>query len=165
MEETLKKFIYSGLGLLSLTTTKIIETVEGLIKDRKITEEEGKRIMDDLINKSKGQRQEFEDQFRSFSSKFEKASGTSAEEEIEKLRQRIEALEAQLNISPEKSGKPASVANPSMEKKERSPVEKVEQNERVSLGDEVLTPEKKMEAEKKRMQEKMKQDKKENNNN
>lgn len=165
MDETLKKLFYSGVGLLSLTTTKVKETVEGLIRDRKITEEEGKRILDELINKSKGQRQEFEEQFRSFSSKFEKSTDAekptekSAEEEIEALRKRIAILEERLNISSEEAGKASSSAYPPKENKAKSPGEKVQQNERVSLGDEVLTPEKKMEAEKQRMQE---QDKKEN---
>lgn len=193
MEEFLKKFVYTGVGLLSLTTTKMKEVIENLINDRKITEDEGKRLVDDFLSKTKQQRKEFEEQLRTASSNIGKEFGSSLEETdetIKNLQKRIEELEKQLKSSGPESANPHSAATsatadssgrismegeetlqeakraaaqlqdqykepekPENPKSRESSIDKVKHQERVSLSDEVLTPEKKMEAEKQRMQE------------
>lgn len=166
MEDTLKKFIYTGLGLLSLTTSRIRETIDELINNRKITEEEGRRIIDDFAGMAKHHTADFEQQIETISLKYGKDFSFSAEEEIEMLKQRVAALESRLNYSdneadskakPANEGKKISFLKHQQRKSEAmqlnsGPVEKVEDNERVSLGDKVLTPERKMEAERNRMQ-------------
>lgn len=164
MEDILKRFIYTGVGLLSLTTTRIRETIDELINNRKITEEEGRRIIDDFAQMTKSQTEDFEEQIRSLSSKYGQDFGFSAEKEIEKLKERVADLERRLEVeSRGLEGKPANERKKisflkrqqkSLEanRPQRGPVEKVQKNERVSFGDEVLTPDKKMEAERGRIQ-------------
>ncbi len=182
MEDAIKKFIYTSVGMIAQTSTKLQEMVNELIRDRKISEEEGKRIVEDFTSKTKAQTQEIEDQARSFSSKF-KSSGLSPEQEIEQLRAKIRMLESQLSQAENHSTpaneieSPGDIQEPSMERdplqekkelflhkleeqadetepdtaKESDSVTKVVNNERVSLGGDILTPEKKIEAEQKRM--------------
>lgn len=164
MEEILKRFLYAGVGFLSLTTSKVKETVDELINNRKLTEEEGKRIIEDFIQKTEHQQHDFEDQIRSVALKFGKDYNSSAESEIKRLKERIAILEDQLHSSgQEKKEHPCNERKVELFQKRqkrkleelrasRNPVEKVRMNERVSLGGAVLTPEKKMEAERQRLQ-------------
>lgn len=163
MEEILKRFLYAGVGFLSITTAKVKETVDELIHNRKLTEEEGNRIVEDFISKTENQKHDFEDQVRSVALKFSKDFGSSAESEIERLKERIAFLEGQVNSSVlDKEKHPGNEEKVLLFKQRQnrkleqtnaaSPVEKVRRGERVSLGNEVLTPEKKMEAERQRLQ-------------
>lgn len=53
MSDTMSKALLCGLGLASLTKDTIEKTVEELIKQSKITEEEGKRVLKELPRRSK----------------------------------------------------------------------------------------------------------------
>ena len=162
MEDILKRFIYTGVGLLSLTTTRVRETVNELVNNRKITEEEGRRIIDDLARMTRNHTEDLEEQIRALSSKYGQEFGSTAEREIERLKERVASLESRIDYSNfELEGKPAnelkrlSFIRRQQRKEEsefpqRGPIEKVQRNQRVSLGDEVLTPDKKMEAERMR---------------
>lgn len=170
MEDVLKRFIYTGVGLLSLTTTRIKETISELVSNRKITQEEGRKIMEDFAEMAKNHTDDFEEQIQSMSSRYGMDFAFSPESEIAMLKERVAALESRLeNDRPEIASSQALKNKPANERKriifqnrqqkkqetgrtDRSPAEKVANNERVSLGDEILTPEKKMEAEKFRTQ-------------
>lgn len=170
MEDVLKRFIYTGVGLLSLTTSKIKDTITDLVSNRKLTEEEGRKIMEDFARMAKDHTNDFEEQIQALSSKYGMDFAFSAESEIAMLKERVAALESRLEAAnPEAASLPLPKNKPANERKRilfqqrqqrkqeparsnRSSVDKVIQNERVSLGDGILTPEKKMEAEKIRMQ-------------
>lgn len=186
MEELLKKILYTGVGFFSLTTSKIKELVNELVTDQKITEDEGKKLVDDFMSKTKDQRKDFEEQLKTVSSKFKKDFDETSEDTINTLKKRIEELESQLkgtsgasaisteSIRPEDAAESATSDRSGritmeedtlqQEKREaarseaqqesgQSTINKVKQDERVSFSDDVLTPQKKMEAEKQRMQE------------
>ncbi len=169
MEDILKKFIYTGVGLLSLTTTKFKEVLDKLIRDRKISEDEGKRLFNDFLAKAKGSQEDFEQQINTVAAQFGKDFKKNTHDEMEELKNRVAALEDKLNSSSlnaenlrmerdplqEQKRAAAGQAQSPEEKKEDSSstaVNKVRNSERVSLADDVLTPQKKMEAERQRMQ-------------
>ena len=172
MEDLIKKFVYTTVGFVSQTTTKIKEVMDELIRDRKISEEEGKRIVEEFTSKTRSQAKELEDQVKSFSSKFNKDEGGSTESEVERLKKKIQLLEDKLvqannNSNSSSFQEPFETQRITMEhdplqekralfqqklNEQSRSVDRVVNNERVSLGDEILTPEKKMEAEQKRMQ-------------
>lgn len=183
MEELLKKILYTGVGFFSLTTSKIKELVNELVTDQKITEEEGKKLVDDFMDKTKDQRKDFEEQLKTVSSKFKKDVDETSSDTINFLKRRIEELENQLKgsgsgsaetISPntatgsatsDRSGR-ITMEEDSLQQEKReaarsetrsdsgqSTIDKVKQDERVSFSDDILTPQRKMEAEKQRMEE------------
>lgn len=187
MEELLKKILYTGVGFFSLTTAKIKELVNELVTDQKITEEEGKKLVDDFMDKTKDQRKDFEEQVKSVSSKFRKDVDETSSDTINFLKRRIEELENQLkgsgsgneeNISPnaaagsatsDRSGR-ITMEEDALQQEKRAAagaatqaetqaeggqntIDKVKQDERVSFSDDILTPQRKMEAEKQRMEE------------
>lgn len=188
MEELLKKILYTGVGFFSLTTSKIKELINELVSDQKITEDEGKKLVDDFMDKTKDQRKEFEEQLRTVSSKFKKEGDESSEGIINALKNRIQELESQLtgstsgadtgtkteDINPNAAANSAisdssgrigmqedtlqqakreAARQEARQESGQNTINKVKQDERVSLSDDVLTPDKKMEAEKQRMQE------------
>jgi len=47
--ELLKNFVYAGVGLAALTSDKVKETVEDLVEKGKISDTEGKKIIEDFF--------------------------------------------------------------------------------------------------------------------
>jgi len=52
MKETLKNIVYAGLGAAFLTKDKIEELKDDLLEKGRLSQEEGKQFVDDLINRS-----------------------------------------------------------------------------------------------------------------
>jgi polyhydroxyalkanoate synthesis regulator phasin len=53
MNDVISRALFCGLGLASLTKDAIQKTVEDLVKQSKISEEEGRRLVKDLQRRSK----------------------------------------------------------------------------------------------------------------
>lgn len=172
MENSLKKIMYTGVRLLSLTTDKFKEVIDELVRDRKLNEEEGRRLLNDFLARAKKSQQSFEQQMNAAATRLEENFNKNTRSELQELRERVALLENKLNASsPEnreqKTDRLTMENDPLHQQKrevtgQQSPeqtkdkkpdaIDKVRNSERVSLGDEVLTPEKKMEAERQRMQ-------------
>jgi len=94
MEDLFKKFIYTGVGWISITTEKFKKTIEQFIEDGKISAEEGKKVVDDFIKNTETKKDELEDQFNSAIDKLLNSLKFAKAEDIEKLKKRIAELEA-----------------------------------------------------------------------
>ncbi len=96
--EKLKNFIYAGIGLASTTADNIKETVNDLVEKGKISDTEGKKIVDDFFKSTTEMRGDFEERLKSFSSelteKFEFLKKKNTE--VDSLEAKIEELEAKL---------------------------------------------------------------------
>lgn len=97
--ELLKNFIYAGVGLASVTAEKVKETVEDLVEKGKISDTEGKKIIDDFFQSTESTKDEFEGKLKklgdNISSSFDFLKRDNAE--VDALKKRIEELEAKLN--------------------------------------------------------------------
>ena len=60
MFELIKKTLFAGIGAALLTEEKIENLVEEWIKKGEIGEEEGKKLISDLVNKMKKSKQDLE---------------------------------------------------------------------------------------------------------
>lgn len=98
VQETLKKLIYVGVGLAAQTAEKYQHTVDDLVKKGKISDKEGKKIVDDLLKKTEDRRDELEKKFNQSIKKLGYVSVT----EMEKLSKRVEKLENELKASKKK---------------------------------------------------------------
>lgn len=96
MENLFKKFVYTGVGFVSLTTDRMKETVKGLIEDGKISEEEGKKIFEDFNKNKDTKKEEFESQMKSIFDKILKSFNFATSTDIEKMENRISVLEGLL---------------------------------------------------------------------
>lgn len=103
--EKLKNFIYAGIGLASTTSDKIKTTVDELVEKGKISDTEGKKIVDDFFKSTSEMKNDFEEKVKSFSTelteKFEflKKNNTV----VEDLEAKIEELEAKLKTAATKA--------------------------------------------------------------
>ena len=95
--DTLKNIIYAGVGLASTTSDKIKETINDLVEKGKISDTEGKRIVDDFLNSTEEKRAEFESKLKKTG---DKIAGSfdflNKEKEVDDLKAKIKELEDQL---------------------------------------------------------------------
>jgi len=94
MEDFFKKFIYTGVGWISVTTERFKKTIDGFISDGKISEGEGKKIVDDFLKNTETKKDEIETQFGSVVDKIIKSFSFATTTEVEALEKKIADLEA-----------------------------------------------------------------------
>ncbi len=103
--DIIKNFIYAGVGLATTTTEKAKETINDLVEKGKISDTEGKRIMDDFFKSTENTKEEFETKWKklndSLSSKFD-FTNKKESEEVKVLKSRIEDLEKRLAAATKK---------------------------------------------------------------
>ena len=101
VQETLKKYFYSGVGLAAHTAEVVQKSVNELVKKGKVSETDGKKIVADAIKKVEARRPEIEAKYN------------------EAVHKRVEQLEKQLTVKKAGVAKPAAkpVAKPVAKKK------------------------------------------------
>ncbi|MCB2409009.1 phasin family protein [Hymenobacter lucidus] len=117
MEDLFKKFINAGVGFVSLTSDRVQTTIDALVKESKLSEQEGKKIMDDLKKNSETKRKELEQQFSSIASKLMKSVGVASNSDVEELKRSVKggskssaATASSAKSSAKPAAKPASSA-------------------------------------------------------
>ena len=93
MKDFLRKFIYTGVGLVSLTADKFKETVDKLIEDGKMSKTDGKKAIDDFIENVGTKKDELEDQFDNLINKLVENFSFADKDEVGLLEKRISELE------------------------------------------------------------------------
>lgn len=97
MKEMLKNVLYTGLGAAFLTKEKIEELRKDLIEKGKLSQDEGKQFVDDLIRKS----EKAKDQLNLWINKRVEERidqlNLATKDEIAELRRKIEELQVAIN--------------------------------------------------------------------
>ena len=89
--------VYAGVGLASATTDKVKETINDLVEKGRISDTEGKNILEDFFTTTDKRKEELESKFKSASDKIsEKFEFLNKEKEIQELNDKINALEIAL---------------------------------------------------------------------
>lgn len=98
MEDLFRKFLYTGVGLVSLTADRLQALVSDLVENKTLSEDEGKKIVDDFLNDTTAKREEFEARLREIVENVVKNFNVDffKKDEANVLRDRIAALEAKL---------------------------------------------------------------------
>jgi len=110
--DTLKNIIYAGVGLASTTSEKIKETIDELVEKGKISDTEGKKIIDDFLNSTEDKRAEFENKLKKTGEKIsEKFDFLNKEKEVDSLKAKIEELENQITKMKKKTSATAKKSN------------------------------------------------------
>lgn len=100
MEDSLKKFLYAGVDLAAEASSKLEDSVKDLIAKGKISEAEGKKMVDDLFEKTENAKTEFEAKYKEVKERVG-ITKKSDEEVLAELKQKVADLES-------KVGKPAA---------------------------------------------------------
>ncbi|MCX6198885.1 MAG: hypothetical protein NTY88_06640 [Bacteroidetes bacterium] len=116
LQENLKKYFYSGVGLAAHTAEVVQKGVNELVKKGKVSEADGKKLVGDAIKKVEARRPEIEAKYNEAVHKFVKLGAS----EVSKLQKRIEKLEGQLKVKG--ASAPKAAAKPAAKKKAKKRV-------------------------------------------
>ncbi|MEL7532657.1 MAG: hypothetical protein AAFN10_15165 [Bacteroidota bacterium] len=104
MEDLIKKFLYTGVGIAALTAEKMQEAVDELVGKGKVSEEEGKKIVDDFTDKAETRREKFERELKEMVENVKKGTifpQLMTKEDFETIVSRIEAIEKKIDAGTE----------------------------------------------------------------
>jgi len=104
MEDAFKKFLYAGVDLVAEVSTKFEVGVTDLIEQCKISDVEGKKMVDELFEKTEARKEEFEAKYHEIKEKVGVVK-RSEEEILAVLKAKVADLESKI-------GKPAAKGNP-----------------------------------------------------
>lgn len=99
MEDSFKKFLYAGVDLAAEVSTKFEEGVKDLVEKGKISDVEGKKMVDELFEKTEARKEEFEAKYNDIKEKVGLVKRTE-EEILAELKSKVADLESKI-------GKPA----------------------------------------------------------
>ncbi len=60
MADLLKKVLYTGVGLISTATENIQKNIDELVKKGSLSEDEGKKVVNDFVETTEAKRDEFQ---------------------------------------------------------------------------------------------------------
>jgi polyhydroxyalkanoate synthesis regulator phasin len=112
MEESLKKLVYAGVGLAAQATEKFEKSVNELVKKGKLSDKEGKKIVDEFFSKTEKKKDTFESKFKKTAEEVIARFKFASQDEIKSLNKRIEVLEKELK----KTAPVAKKATPAVKK-------------------------------------------------
>lgn len=124
LNENIRRFLATGLGLAIFTKDRVVAIVQELVKQGQVSREEGERLLDDILLNAQAQSSELRSSFNEGFSRILERVGLARQDDVEVLKKRIEELERHLNLQQE--------AEPAEEK---TADEGLEEGEAPSSGD------------------------------
>jgi polyhydroxyalkanoate synthesis regulator phasin len=109
MDDLFKKFVYTGVGLVTTTFEKMKKSVEKLVDEDKISQEEGKKLVDDLFKNTESKREEFETKMKKVIEEVLVRMNLATQTQMQDVQDRLAVVETKLGIEvPEKKEEPKS---------------------------------------------------------
>jgi len=103
MEDLFKKFVYTGVGMVSSSLEKFQKSVEKLVDEDKLSQEEGKKLVDDLFKNTESKREEFETKLKKVVEEVMVRMNLATQTQVQELQDRLAVVETKLGIEvPEK---------------------------------------------------------------
>jgi polyhydroxyalkanoate synthesis regulator phasin len=96
MVDLIKKAIYTGLGLAMLTKEKAEELVKDLAEQAKLSEHEGKDLIDGLLKQSEEARNDFQSKMDEAVLAVVNRLNLATKDEVASLKAKIEELSAKI---------------------------------------------------------------------
>lgn len=104
MVDLIKKAFYTGVGLAVLTKDKAEEMVREIAQQAKLSEGEGKELVDSLMKQSDEARQDFQSRIDEAVQAVVKRLHLATRAEVEALRAKVEELSAKVGPGGGSSG-------------------------------------------------------------
>jgi polyhydroxyalkanoate synthesis regulator phasin len=96
-KETLKNILYTGIGIAFLTKEKVEELKADLIEKGKISQEEGRQFVDDLLRRSEKARDQLDLWINKRVEERIAQFDLATRDELADLRRQVEELQVALN--------------------------------------------------------------------
>ena len=97
MKEILKNVVYAGLGAAFLTKEKVEDLTRDLIEKGKMTQEEGRQFVDDLLRKSEKAKDQLDLWINKRVEDRINQLNLATKDEIAELQRKIEELQVAIN--------------------------------------------------------------------
>jgi polyhydroxyalkanoate synthesis regulator phasin len=98
MENIIKKVLYTGVGIVAATTERLQHSIDELVEKGKLSEEEGKKVVDDVVKNAETSRPQVEGRFKKIvDSAFEKMNLPQGDA-FSKIEKRIKSLEVKVGL-------------------------------------------------------------------
>ena len=93
MLDLLKKTLLTGIGIAALTKEKVEEVAKKIAKEGKLTEEEGKKLVKDMLKESEETRKDMENKIEELVKKGLEKLDIPSKEDLKRIEIRIRKLE------------------------------------------------------------------------
>ncbi|MFT7158090.1 MAG: polyhydroxyalkanoate synthesis regulator phasin [Parvicella sp.] len=123
--DAIKNIIYAGVGLATSTTEKVKDTITDLVEKGKISDTEGKKIMDDFFKSTENKKDELEGKIKLVTDKITSKFSKKEDAEVLNLKKRIEELESQLATANKKTAPAKKTTTPKSTAKKTVATKKV----------------------------------------
>ncbi len=97
MVDLIRKAFYTGIGLAVLTKDKAEEMIRDIAQQAKLSEHEGKELMDSLMKQSDQARQDFQSKLDEAVLAVVNRLHLATRDEVQSLQARVEELSAKVN--------------------------------------------------------------------
>ena len=97
MKETLNNILYTGIGIAFLTKDKIEELKADLVEKGRISQEEGRQFVDDLLRRSEKARDQLDLWINKRVEERIEQFNLATRDELADLRRQVEELQVALN--------------------------------------------------------------------
>ena len=96
MIDLIKKGILTGVGLGLMTKEKVMDYAKKAAKEAKLTEEEGRKLVDELLNYSEETRKELEKKINDQVKNALDKAGVATKEDLNELKKMIDKLQKRI---------------------------------------------------------------------
>lgn len=96
MIELIKKAMYTGIGFAAITKDKVEEVVTELIDQGNMSETEGKKFVDEVMEKSRQSQHEFQEKLEAMVADMVGKLNLATKSELESLQQEVESLKEKI---------------------------------------------------------------------
>lgn len=96
MESLFKKVLFTGVGLVTTTAEKYQSQIDEMVEKGKLSEDEGKKVVDSLFNDFDKKKEDFEERLKTVVNKVVGSFDFASRSEIASLKAKVTKLEGQL---------------------------------------------------------------------
>jgi polyhydroxyalkanoate synthesis regulator phasin len=98
MDKMIKKALHTAVGIVAGTTERLQHAIDDLVAKGKLTAEEGRKVVDDVIKTTDYKKEEYEGKFKNLIDSVISKLNFTQGESYEKLEKRVKSLEVKLGL-------------------------------------------------------------------
>ena len=98
MEYLLKRVLYTGVGLVAGMTERLQHSIDDLVEKGKLSEEEGRKVVDDVVSNVEHQRPYWENKFKGMVDAAMERLNLPQSKALTDLEKRIKSLEVKVSL-------------------------------------------------------------------
>ena len=99
MIELIKKTLFTTIGVASLTKDKVEEIAKDFVEQGKMTEQEGRKLVDEIMTKSKESQEEFTRKVEEIVEGYVAKLNLAKASELEELRAKVRSIKEKIETS------------------------------------------------------------------